>query len=79
VERNWLPRDEVRRLIACIKKDPPTFVLEFIDQTSTTWNVQKLQLSFSCIFIVIDIEVIRAIPLSTRRTEDLWAWHFERT
>jgi hypothetical protein len=30
------------------------------------------------VFLPIDIELIRAIPLSTRRTTDLWSWFFEK-
>jgi hypothetical protein len=27
----------------------------------------------------MDIDIITRIPLSTRRHEDVWAWHFERS
>lgn len=50
-------------------------VSDFIDCTSTSWNVGKLE-EF---FLPMDVEVIRSIPLSTRRVDDFWSWHFERT
>ena len=30
-------------------------------------------------FLPMDIEVIQSIPICTRRIEDFWSWHFERT
>jgi ribonuclease HI len=57
-----------------LKEDPPQLVSDFIDQTTASWDLQKLQRYF----LPMDIEVITSIPLSTRRLEDCWAWHFEK-
>jgi hypothetical protein len=74
-DENWLPRDEVRRPTTCLQNDAPQLVSDFIDSTTASWNLQKLQQYF----LPMDIEVITAIPLSTRRMDDCWAWHFEKT
>ena len=62
------------RPTACLKVDPPVRVADFIDETAACWKVAKLQ-EF---FLPMDIEVIRGIPLSTRRHDDFWSWQFER-
>jgi hypothetical protein len=74
-DENWLPRDEVRRPITCLESNAPQLVSDFIDQTSASWDLQKLQR----FFLPMDVEVITMIPLSTRRIDDCWAWHFEKT
>jgi ribonuclease HI len=74
-DENWLPRDEVRRPITCLQNDAPQMVADFIDVTTASWNVPMLQQ----FFLPMDIEVITSIPLSTRRMDDCWAWHFEKT
>jgi hypothetical protein len=73
-DQNWLPRDFMLRPLACKKRNPPMRVAEFIDQTSATWRVERIQ-EF---FLPMDAEVIQSIPLSTRRMDDRWAWHYER-
>jgi hypothetical protein len=72
---NWLPRDERLRPIAPRTERPPLMVSDYIDQPSAVWNVQQLQVHF----LPADIEVIKNIPLSHRRQNDFWAWHFERS
>jgi hypothetical protein len=74
-DENWLPRDEVRRPITCLENNAPQLVSDFIDQTSASWDLQKLQR----FFLPMDVEVITMIPLSTRRIDGCWAWHFEKT
>jgi hypothetical protein len=74
---NWLPRGVAMRPIACLDpeaQDVPTRVAQLIKTTSASWNMQTLER----FFLPIDIELIRAIPLSTRRTTDLWSWFFEK-
>ncbi|PNT61483.1 hypothetical protein BRADI_5g15730v3 [Brachypodium distachyon] len=41
---------------------------------TTSWDVGKLEQ----FFLPMNVEVIRSIPLSTRRQDDVWAWHFEK-
>ena len=73
---NWLPRDAMMRPVACVDTDDndasPGTVAEFIDETSASWKVQRLEK----IFLPMDVEVIRNIPLVTRVQSDFWAWHF---
>jgi hypothetical protein len=45
-------------------------VADFIDETAACWKVEKLQQ----FFLPMDIEIIRRIPLSTRRHDDFWSW-----
>ena len=72
---NWLPRDGALRPVACLKEDPPIKVSDFIDETAACWNLPKLQEFFQ----PMDIELIRSIPVCTRRLDDFWSWHYERT
>jgi hypothetical protein len=54
-------------------RDPPCTVADFIDATSTTWDVVKLQQAF----IPMDVQTILIIPLGNRRQGDFWAWHYD--
>ena len=72
---NWLPRDGLMRLICCLSSTPPAVVSELIDSVSLSWDLDKLNFYF----IPIDWEVIRSIPLSTRRQVDFWTWHYEKS
>jgi hypothetical protein len=72
---NWLPRESSLRPIACRKENPPMTVAAFIDSTTATWNRQRLDEWF----LPMDVEAIQAIPISTTRFDDFWAWHHERT
>jgi hypothetical protein len=74
-DMNWLPRNGLLRPVTSCIADPPRHVSELIDQTSFSWDQQLLQQ----IFTPIDVEVITNIPLSTRRQEDFWAWHYEKS
>jgi hypothetical protein len=49
-------------------------VASFIDNTSATWRTDLLEEWF----LPMDIEVIKSIPLSTRRMDDFWAWQYEK-
>jgi hypothetical protein len=71
---NWLPRDFMLRPLVCHKEDPPILVSSFIDDTTCTWKNNLLE---EC-FLPMDCEIIRSIPLSSRRFDDTWAWHYER-
>jgi hypothetical protein len=53
--------------------NPPEKVSELIEPALGQWNVEKLNL----VFLPMDVEVIREIPISTRVQGDFWAWHFE--
>lgn len=59
----------------CISNDPPHLVNELIDQTTGCWNKLLLQQHF----IPMDQEVIANIPICSRRQEDFWAWHYEKS
>ena len=71
---NWLPRDGLLRPMASSKPNPPSLVCELINQTAACWDQQKLEEFFN----PMDVEAISGIPLSTRRQEDFWAWHYEK-
>jgi hypothetical protein len=73
--QNWLPRDHMFRPLVCKKADPPMMVAEFINAPMASWNLEAL----NEYFIPMDVEAILAIPLSTRRLDDLWAWHYEKS
>jgi hypothetical protein len=62
------------RPLACLKDDPPAWVIEFIDASTATWNEIKLR-EF---MLPMDVEVILKIPISHRRQRDTWAWHYDR-
>jgi hypothetical protein len=49
-------------------------VSSFIDATTITWKVDLLE---EC-FLPMDREAIRVIPLSNKRMEDIWSWHYEK-
>jgi hypothetical protein len=44
------------------------------DTMTVSWNTELLEQYF----LPMDIEIIKAIPLSTRRMGDRWAWHYEK-
>ena len=71
---NWLPRDGLLRPMASSKPNPPSLVCELINQTAACWDQQKLEEFFN----PMDVEAISGIPLSTRRQDDFWAWHYEK-
>jgi ribonuclease HI len=71
---NWLPRDGMLRPMACLARNPPHAVADLIDSSSATWNEEKLR---EC-FLPMDVDVIKEIPLPSRRHDDFWAWHYER-
>jgi hypothetical protein len=60
---NRLPRDFMLRTLACLKDEPLIPVSSFIDATSATWRRNLLEEYF----LPMDCDIIRAIPLSTRR------------
>jgi hypothetical protein len=63
------------RPLAFLKDDPPVMVADFIDSSSVVWRTDRLQ-EF---FIPMDVDAILAIPLSTQRLKDCWAWHYEKS
>lgn len=71
---NWLPRDDMLRPARCHLANSPQLVSELIDETSATWNRQKLEEFFT----PMDREVIENIPICMRHQEDFWAWHYEK-
>jgi hypothetical protein len=71
---NWLPREERMMPVAPRKQGAPQHVCDYIDNTTASWKEDKLE-EF---FWPMDVEVIKGIPLCTRRQEDFWAWQFEK-
>lgn len=74
-ETNWLPRDHLLRPIRSDRPNSPVWVSDLIDEGLVSWNREILQEFFT----LFDAETILNIPLSTRRQNDFWAWHFEKT
>lgn len=58
----------------CLSANPPTWVHELIDQTTTSWRVYVLQ---HCM-LHADQEIIRGIPLCTSDVDDHWEWEHEK-
>jgi hypothetical protein len=71
--QNWIPRDHMLCPIACKKTKPPVKVSNFINADTVSWNKSMLEEWF----LPIDTDHICRIPLSTRRSDDVWAWHYE--
>jgi len=72
---NWLPRDGQLRPLRCPIPNAPQLVQELIDPLTMGWDHEKLQQFLT----LMDADTVRSIPLSTRRYDDFWAWHYERT
>jgi hypothetical protein len=60
--------------VSCVLKEPPQNVNELIDAVNVAWNTEKIKAAF----LPLDVAVILNIPLSARRQEDFWAWHYEK-
>jgi hypothetical protein len=56
------------RPIACLSREPPNRVAEFIDATSPSLNEERLRQ----FFLPMDVEAIFQIPLSSERQDDSW-------
>jgi hypothetical protein len=72
---NWVPRDGLMRPVSCISNLPLESVSKLIDPVLKTWDMQALKLHFT----PMNWEQIMSIPLTTRRQQDFWAWHYEKT
>jgi hypothetical protein len=72
---NWLPREGSLRPVRSISATAPILVSELIDATTATWDMQLLETFFT----PVDMETIGNIPLCTRKQEDFWAWHHEKS
>jgi hypothetical protein len=57
-----------------ISDNPPSRVADFIQSGAAEWNEDKLR----HLFHPMDVHAIMEIPLSHRRQEDFWSWHYER-
>jgi hypothetical protein len=53
--------------LACLKDDAPMLVSSFIDSSHMAWNNERLEK----FFLPMDVEMIKSIPLCTRRMDDL--------
>jgi hypothetical protein len=74
-DMNWIPREGRLRPVRRVLPGAPMLVSELIDATSATWDRQKLQAHL----LPADVEAIFNMPLCTRRQDDVWAWHHERS
>jgi len=72
---NCIPRAGMMRPVCCVNNVAPIKVQELINPALMTWDLEPLKLNF----LPIDWEVIMSIPLSSRRQEDFWAWHYEKS
>jgi hypothetical protein len=72
---NRLPRDECLTHIASKRMGAPRLVSEYIDVSSASWQDDQL----NEFFLLMDIEVIKGIPLCTQIQADFWARHFEKS
>jgi hypothetical protein len=72
--QNWLPRDFMLRPLAQVKDDAPEMVASFIDRPTASWKIDLLEEHF----LLMDYEVIKYIPLSTKDFPDSWAWHYDK-
>jgi hypothetical protein len=57
--------------MCAIKKDPPRRVSAFLDVSTITWNVSKLEEFMS----PMDVEAVHQIPISHLRQLDFFACH----
>jgi hypothetical protein len=71
---NWIPRDFYLRPIKRRRPSRLKWVADLIDEERMEWKIDILQQ----IFAPADVEVILKIKFSYR-TEDIIAWHFERS
>lgn len=68
-EHNLIPRGDILCPITSLVADPPVYVSDPIEQTSSSWKEDMIR----TVFIPIDVEAILRIPLCTRRVDDFWA------
>lgn len=66
---NWLPRSGLLKPTTRMGDHAPTRVCELIDQSTATWDKEKLEQ----FFLSMDSEVIANIWICTRRQDDFLA------
>ena len=66
---------EIMRPYRCLTAVRPTFVLELIYNTTTTWDVQW----FREVFLPMECPIVLSIPLVTCNIPDFWCWNFEHS
>ncbi|GJM98367.1 hypothetical protein PR202_ga15374 [Eleusine coracana subsp. coracana] len=71
---DWLPREGMRRPINTVSNSLQ-LVSELIDVAAYSWKREVLNQYFA----PADVETILNILINTRRQEDFWAWHHERS
>lgn len=52
---NWIPRDERRLPYVALIDEPPSLVVEFIDNVEGAWSVEKLEHHL----LPVDVDVIK--------------------
>jgi hypothetical protein len=74
-DMNWIPREGRLCPVRRVLPGAPMLASELINATSATWDRQKLHAHL----LPANVEAILNIPLCTRRQDDVWAWHHERS
>ncbi|KAG2574039.1 hypothetical protein PVAP13_7KG295601 [Panicum virgatum] len=72
---NWVPRDYYLKPVTRRRRSRLKWVSDLIDEECAEWKTEVLHEHFD----PVDVEEILKIKLSIERTEDIIAWHFERT
>lgn len=72
---NWLPWDTMMRPIGPPSENKPKMVSELIDHVVMAWDEQVLEEHF----LPMDAEIIRMIPLATKKFDNFWAWFWEKS
>jgi len=63
------------RSVSCLSNTPLVKVQELIDSVLKTWDLEALRVHFLPMYW----ELIASIPLTTRRQNEFWAWHYEKS
>lgn len=70
---NWLPRESSLGTLAFLSPDLPKMVSALIDEANCSWNT----VAIDALFLPIDADVIKNIPIPTTPTPDFWELYFE--
>ncbi|CAA0830026.1 Unknown protein [Striga hermonthica] len=67
---NWIPRDGMMRPVSGLSNTPPATVDELINPVLMSWDLEAVKQHF----LPMDWEL-----MTTRRQQDFWAWHYEKS
>jgi hypothetical protein len=71
----WIPREFSLRVSTLRGRQRSKWVAELLDTSGRDWDYNKLVAMFN----PADVEAIAKIKIPARASEDVLAWHFERT